>query len=193
MHIQLYERNRFIFCRSRLAFFFQVNQQFAQAGSGTVQAGFEGANRAVKNHLHLFQCIALDVVQPKDMPMIFAQSVDHPQQVPCQDALLRFQLRVTIHPGEIIDQIGAVGIGPMIDSEVYRGAGIAAVIVDEDTVHDTAQPRAKPVDFHELMAARIQLQQQLLNQVLRVFPAPCKAVGEPEKRFEMGADQGFKG
>ena len=81
----------------------------------------------------------------------------------------------------------------MIDSQMDRGAGIASVVVDEDTVHDAAQPGAKPIDFHQFLTARIQLKQQLLKQVLRVFPAPGEAVGEPEKRFEMGADQGFKG
>lgn len=77
----------------------------------------------------------------------------------------------------------------MLD-QVQSAARVATLVINILVVHDAPEVTARRIDRGQLLRPLVQLEQDILQQVLRILSMSRQAVGEPVHRLELRPDSG---
>ncbi len=153
-----------------------------------MQPGFDGSHRHADKLLNFREFIAFGIVQEHDQAMFVAELLQRRVQLLHPLEALVIERRV-LGTGESFEAIAGKrtffdGMQPL--------AREAALFVDEQIVHNAAQPRAGLFDFDEIVDLAVRLDKELLEQVLGFGLAARQSPGKTIQAVEMRPYEAFE-
>jgi len=146
-----------------------------------MQPRLDGPDRRPRKLLNFIEFVAFSVVQQYDDAVIFAELLQCCVQAAENLDALTVRDRVEVAGKACQTLAGQV---PLVD-EVHALAGETAMLIDEQVVHDPAQPGTRLLDFHDFVQQAEGLDKQFLEQVLGLGFATGQAPGKTIQPVEV--------
>ena len=153
-----------------------------------MQARFYGALRDPDNILNFRDFIAFRIVQQHDYPMLVRELRKRRIQ-PAQFFVALLVVHRVVPARQALDALP--GQEALFD-DMQTATAEPAPLVDEQVVHNAAQPRARFVDGDEVVKLAVRPDQQLLEQVLGVCLTAGEAKSETPQAVEVRPYQPFE-
>jgi len=153
-----------------------------------VQPGFDSTHRHAYKLLNFREFVAFRVVQKHYQPMFVAELLQRRVKLLhfLESLVVERRILGTREPFEAVAREH-----PFLD-RVQTPTGEAALLVDEQVIHNAAQPGAGLVDFHEIVDLAVGLDEEFLEQVLGFCFAAGQSPGETIEPVEMGPDDALE-
>ena len=153
-----------------------------------MQPRLYGAHRNTYKILNFLQFIALGIVQEHDQAVFVAELPERAVQLLHFLEAFVIERRIFV-AGQAFEAIARERT--LLDG-VQALAREAALLIDEQIVHNATEPRPGLLDFHEVIDLAVGLDEEFLEQVLGLGLAAGQSPGEPIQTVEMWPDKTFE-